>query len=77
MDDMYDIYIVQVVPADGWGEDYFYCYHSLNNARAKIKEIADANDMYLYNPDFASRYGDFTREKHIQQVKLSEKWFED
>ena len=73
----WDIYIVEVVPADGWGETYFYCYHNLENARAKIKEIADTNNMHLYNPDFASRYGEFDRQHCIQAVKLSEELFED
>lgn len=59
------------------GETYFYCYHNLENARAKIKEIADANNMYLYNPDFASRYGEFDRQHRIQSIKLSEELFED
>jgi hypothetical protein len=74
---MVDFYIVQVCPAHGWGEDYFYCYRSLDNARAKIAELAETFDMELLNPDFAAYWGEFTKEYHILEVKLSEGIFED
>ena len=73
----WDIYIVQVIPADGWGEDYFYCYRNYDNAIAKIADIAEKEGMYLYNPEHASRYGEFNREHHITEVKLIEELFED
>ena len=74
---MDEFFIVQVHPAEGWGEDYFYCYHNLDNARAKICEIAEICGLELLNPDFAARYDDFDRDHRIKEVSLSEEWFED
>jgi len=74
---MFDIYLVEVVPADGWGETYFYAYHNIDNARAKIAEIAEENEMVLYNPDFAARYDGADRQHRIAEAKLSEEMFED
>ena len=74
---MFEIYIVQVVVADGWGEDYFYCYHNIDNAREKIAEIAAENDMVVYNPDFAVRHDPADHEHRVAEVKLSEEMFED
>lgn len=74
---MPDFYIVQVVPAAGWGEDYFYGYRSLENARAKIAELTGKFELDMLNPDFAARFGDFDRTHRITEVKLSEGWFED
>jgi hypothetical protein len=74
---MFEIYIVQVVVADGWGEDYFYCFHKMKNAREKIAELAKDYELMVYNPDFAARYGDFDRKHTVKEVKLSEEMFED
>lgn len=74
---MGEIFIVQVHPADGWGEDYFYCYHYLDNAREKIRQLAETCELELLNPDFAARFGDFDRDHRIKEVALSEEWFED
>lgn len=75
---MPDIYIVQVCPAPGWGEDFFYCYHSLDNARAKIAELAEEYNMELLNSDFAVRWDDYYDVHHrIEEVKLSEATFRD
>lgn len=75
--DYYDVYIVHVHPADGYGEDYFYCYRILDNARAKIAELADKFGLYLHNSDFAARYDSFDKEHKIKEIRLSEEWFED
>lgn len=73
----FEIFIVQVVVEDGWGEDYFYCFHKIENARDKIAKLAKHYELKLYNPDFAARYGDFDRKYIAKEVKLSERMFED
>jgi len=73
-----NVYIVEVIPAQGWGESYFYVYHNIENARVKIAQLAEKYDMELYNPYFAMRYGaDYDREHHITEVILHEEVFED
>ena len=74
---MFDIYIVQVIPANGFGADYFYCYHNLDNARAKIAELAEKFDLYLHGPDLAARYGNFDRNYNIAEIKMSKECFKD
>lgn len=74
---MWDIYIVQVVPADGWGAAYFYCFHNLANARAKLAAIAKDYDMDLIDSDFAMGRGEYDRYRHIKEINLSAECFED
>ena len=75
---MFDIYIVQVRPAYGWGEDFFYYFHDLGNARAKIAELAKKYGMKMLNPDFAVRRDNYDVYHWIEEVQLSsEENFED
>ncbi len=73
-----NVYIIEVTPGDGWGESYFYVFRKLENAIAKMKEIAKAYNMTLdYDNYFAYRYGDYDIENHIMEVILHEEAFED
>lgn len=75
--DYYDVYVVTVRLADGYGKGYCYCYRNLDNARAKVAELANKFGLYLHNPNFAARYGFFDNEHKIAEAELSEEWFED
>ena len=74
---MPDFYIVQVYPADDWGGDYCYCFHDLDNARAKVADLAQTYDLEVQTPDCAIRFKSFDENHEIKMVALTEGRFED